>query len=173
MIEDMIEWIECRARALEKTFREVLLFLVIIPLLVFLWTRGDNDRLSPHFRMDEFTCNCGSKECVEQYISASLLFRLEKVRRQYGKPIVITSGYRCDAYQAHLLATLPEGQTVKQSTHQKWEYAPGRWAPCAADIANRDIVLEGLLSDEFMAFGNGSRFEHVDERDDRHRYWRY
>jgi uncharacterized protein YcbK (DUF882 family) len=55
--------------------------------------KKDNKKLSPHFNSKEFECNC--KKCDWQYIEDSLLQKLEKVRELYGKPIKITSGYRC------------------------------------------------------------------------------
>lgn len=53
--------------------------------------------LSPHFRVDEFTCKCGREECdALRWPRQALIVRLESLRERAGRPLVITSGLRCD-----------------------------------------------------------------------------
>jgi uncharacterized protein YcbK (DUF882 family) len=51
--------------------------------------------LSSHFSRREFACRCG---CGEFIICEELIELLEEIRRRYGDPIVITSGYRCQKH---------------------------------------------------------------------------
>lgn len=45
-----------------------------------------------HFKLSEFKCHCG---CGETRIDIRLVKILDEIRDYYGKPAVITSGYRC------------------------------------------------------------------------------
>jgi uncharacterized protein YcbK (DUF882 family) len=47
--------------------------------------------VSPHFNLREFECRCCG--CVK--LSGELIRMLEALRAALGRPIVITSGYRC------------------------------------------------------------------------------
>ena len=52
--------------------------------------------VSEHFRMREFECPCC--HCVR--LSPPLLVRLEALRAMWGRPIIVTSGYRCPEHNA-------------------------------------------------------------------------
>lgn len=45
-----------------------------------------------YFKKSEFTCRCG---CKGNNINMNLVEILENIRKHFGKPIIITSGYRC------------------------------------------------------------------------------
>jgi len=51
--------------------------------------------LSEHFYRSEFTCRCGCDRCE---IDPRLLAGLEELRSLAGRPVVITSGFRCPAH---------------------------------------------------------------------------
>lgn len=51
--------------------------------------------LSANFRVSEFACNDGSDTI---FISPGLVTVLQKIRDHFGKPVIITSAYRNDAY---------------------------------------------------------------------------
>lgn len=54
----------------------------------------------PHFSKDEFTCKCG---CGLNNIDKRLVQILEDIRYYFGgKPIIITSGTRCDKHNAEV-----------------------------------------------------------------------
>lgn len=50
--------------------------------------------LSPHFSSREFACH----HCGVVKIAPTLVARLEILRAQIGKPLVIVSGYRCPVH---------------------------------------------------------------------------
>jgi len=57
---------------------------------------NNNFQLSDHFNLKEFECPC----CHRVRIDNRLIPLLELVRAEFGKPIIITSGYRCPAHNA-------------------------------------------------------------------------
>ena len=50
-----------------------------------------------HFKKSEFTCKCG---CGLNNIDINLVYILEKIRNNFNKPVIITSGCRCKKYNA-------------------------------------------------------------------------
>jgi len=56
--------------------------------------RERNDfMIAPHFSLREFECRC----CGRVQLSTRLVLLLEELRGQWGRPVVVTSGYRCEA----------------------------------------------------------------------------
>ena len=60
-------------------------------------------QLSEHFRSEEFACGCG---CGFDTVSQELVYLLESIRQEYGKPMIITSGCRCE-YHNHAVGGVP------------------------------------------------------------------
>jgi len=56
-------------------------------------------KLSKDFQSGEFTCGCG---CQKDKVSPTLIAKLQLLRDMINKPIIITSGYRCEAYNKHI-----------------------------------------------------------------------
>lgn len=57
-------------------------------------TRAYNDfKIAPHFSLREFECRC----CGQVRLSVRLVVLLEELRARWGRPIAVTSGYRCHA----------------------------------------------------------------------------
>jgi hypothetical protein len=52
---------------------------------------GGGTRLSEHFLASEFRCPC----CGEARVSRRLVKLAEALRERLGRPILVTSGYRC------------------------------------------------------------------------------
>lgn len=53
-------------------------------------------KLSNNFDSSEFACHCG--KCKLKPINPDLVDLLEDVRRHFGRPVTIMSGYRCEAH---------------------------------------------------------------------------
>ena len=65
----------------------------------------------PHFKKKEFTCNCG---CGFDNIDPTIVSILEDIRSHFGdKPIIVTSGCRCERYNDSLKGS------IKGSKHTK------------------------------------------------------
>lgn len=102
-----------------------------------------------HFRDSEFTC----RHCGMVMVHPELIRKLELLRAIVGKPITVTSGYRCATYQKIVNAKVP--------------VSPHMFGMAA------DIVVSGLSVDTianlaekagFDGIGRyyGQKFVHVD-----------
>lgn len=58
----------------------------------------------PHFRKEEFNCRCG---CGENRMRPEFMDRLQALRSAYGKPMIITSGYRCAKHPVEAAKVMP------------------------------------------------------------------
>ena len=80
--------------------------------------------LTRHFSAREFTCaGCTEdKPCGRTQIppAASLLEILEIVRRHYGQPVTINSGYRCEEHNATLPNSSPRSQHTRSRAADFW-----------------------------------------------------
>lgn len=54
-------------------------------------------QISPHFKVREFACSDGSDPV---FVSLELVGILEKIRKHFGQPVTVTSGYRTVSYNA-------------------------------------------------------------------------
>lgn len=104
-----------------------------------------------YFRPSEFSCkHCGANRMQESY-----LLLLDELRHRYGKPLVVTSGYRCPEYNARV-----------SSTGLRGPHTTG----CAADLrvtrTDAYIVLQLALEMGFTGIGvaqkGTNRFVHLD-----------
>ena len=56
--------------------------------------RINDINLTAHFNLREFECGC----CQRVKLSPTLVMRLEELRWLWGRPLVVTSGYRCETH---------------------------------------------------------------------------
>lgn len=112
--------------------------------------------LFKYFNFDDFDCS----HCGKNWTDIKLLQKLDLVREEYGKPITITSGYRCPEHNK-AVGGVPNSQHVSGK---------------AADISGASLDdLYDICLKHFKAVGDGRRkgFIHVDLRDDTDRRWVY
>lgn len=116
-------------------------------------------KLSEHFGEDEFRCrHC--RELPPGGMSPGLIDKLEELRSRVGKPLRITSGYRCPAHNAAVGG-------VAKSQHVQGT---------AADVLAAGIGVDKLAeAAEAIGFGGIGRYErqgfvHVDVRAGRARW---
>ena len=64
---------------------------------VYSRTKNGGVSLSPHFKVWEFACHDGSDPV---FVSPELVEVLEKIRLHFGKPVIISSGYRTESHNA-------------------------------------------------------------------------
>lgn len=67
--------------------------------------------VSTHFKKSEFRCHCNGRYCNGyngKNINRHLLLILETIREEYGKPITINSGIRCQRYNDSLRGSIPK-----------------------------------------------------------------
>ena len=129
-----------------------------------------NHALSAHFAVREFACRGGGDVVL---IDDRLVSALEALRRRFGRPVLVSSGYRSLAYNTKIGG-------AKNSQHMKGTAADVRMTGVAArDMA---VAAEDALASMGIAGGvglyeysgaNASRsFCHVDVRDKRARWLR-
>ena len=111
--------------------------------------------MSKYFSRSEFSCNCG---CGFNTVDFELIQMLDGLRENFDKPIHITSGCRCEDYNAKV------GGSVNS------QHLLGR----AADIQVKDIdpAIVYEIADK-MGFGGAgcyATFTHVDTRDGKARW---
>ena len=58
----------------------------------------------PNFRKEEFNCRCG---CGENRMRPEFMERLQALRTAYGKPMLVTSGYRCPKHPVEASKVMP------------------------------------------------------------------
>jgi len=66
----------------------------------YLWSfaKRHDEPLSEHFSLREFHCGCTSGRCHHTLVHPKLVESLQTLRSMLAQPLVITSGYRCPAY---------------------------------------------------------------------------
>ncbi len=115
-------------------------------------------QLSPHFKVKEFACKDGSNIVL---VSGKLVSVLEQIREHFGKPVIVTSGYRTASWNKevggvvnsqHLYGTAADIQVEGVEPKEVAKYA------------------ETLLQNS-GGIGYYRNFTHIDVRDDRAR-WR-
>ena len=114
--------------------------------------------IAPHFNLFEFACPC----CQKVMLHPVLLVKLTELRKILGRPVSITSGYRCSNYNRKVGG-------VANSYH---------CIGMAADIQVKDINLIELLAyaeeRDFSGIGfyEKKNFLHLDVRPTKRTRWR-
>lgn len=110
-----------------------------------------------HFAPHEFACQgrscCGGMELMEH----DFMLRLDAVRKAFGRPLIVSSGYRCAAHNDAVSST---GRTGPHTTGQAVDLA----------VFGRDAYALMRLAYEFDFTGigqkqhgpHGQRFVHLD-----------
>jgi uncharacterized protein YcbK (DUF882 family) len=109
-----------------------------------------------HFKASEFACR-GENCCNgSNLIQPALVFALDELRKAYGKPMVLTSAYRCQAHNERVSTT-------------RGLHAPHlSGLACDVGVSGRDavVVLKLALAAGFTGIGvnqkGGGRFLHID-----------
>ena len=104
--------------------------------------------VTSHFKLSEFECPC----CKRVMLDARLLAFLDAVRKVYGRPITITSGYRCACYNVRVL-----GKNLSKHT-----------VGAAADIQPADAWMNAAISRVFLEEDYGDEIEIIGESDHIH-----
>lgn len=127
------------------------------------WDKGFGGQLSKSFHSREFECRCGFSSCKQQKVSVELVERLQKARDEFGKPVHVTSGYRC---QQHNLL-IGSKDTSQHPLGNAVDSVPSEHTTDSLD----EWVM--ILKKYFKAIGIAVNFIHVDTRQDRERTWKY
>jgi zinc D-Ala-D-Ala carboxypeptidase len=69
-----------------------------------------NFNITSNFTNTELSCHCG---CGVNLMSVPFVGLLQKIRDNYGKPMIVTSAYRCKAYNDSIPGAAPESWHCK------------------------------------------------------------
>lgn len=105
--------------------------------------------LTENFSRSEFACPC----CGKAEMKGELIQELQSLRYRYGKPIIITSGYRCDEYN----------RTVSTATLHPTGWAADLKTPRDGSDAMRLVELVFKIFSEY-GIGIYDKHVHVDMR---------
>lgn len=107
----------------------------------------------PNFGEHEFRCKCG---CGKTLMQQGFMEKLQALRTEYGKPMVISSGYRCSKHPVEARKSTP-------GTHNE-----GIACDVAVQGADAHDVLKLAMAHGFTGIGvnqkGGGRFIHLDTR---------
>ena len=113
--------------------------------------------LSPHFKVWEFACHDGSDTV---FVSPALVEVLEKIRVHFGKPVIVSSGYRTESHN----------EKSGGAAYSRHKYG------MAADITISGVAPADIAAyAETLLSGRGGigiyrRFCHVDVRSEKSRW---
>lgn len=120
------------------------------------YVRGTTKRLSENFLASEFLCH-GSGCCSSGKIDDKLVEILQKIRDHFGKPVTITSGYRCPTWNTKIGG-------VKGSYHTYGQAADiGVAGVAPAEVAKYAESI-GVLGIGLYETDKDGYFVHVDTR---------
>lgn len=130
---------------------------------------SDNDSLTmtvagptpwPHFPFSELACRCG---CSTMVMSRSFMAKLEALRVAYGKPMAISSGYRC-----------PKHNNAVSHTGTDGVHTTGMAVDIAVRGREADKLLRLAVKLEFGGIGvkqaGNQRYLHLDTVPDGERF---
>jgi uncharacterized protein YcbK (DUF882 family) len=113
---------------------------------------------SRHFKQEEFQCSCG--KCDGGSVNDKVIVIAELIRTHFGRPVKITSGYRCESHNKEIGGT-------KNSQHV---------LGTAIDVVVKDVeAIEVYNFIDFLfpnSFGIGKyqNFTHIDVREKKARW---
>lgn len=114
-------------------------------------------QLTKDFSTDELRCPC----CGLCPMNPGFMAALQKLRNLWGKPIKISSGFRCEKHN-----TLVGG--AKDSQHLK-----GKAGDCETNAADRYDFVKLAFEVGFKGVGVAKSYVHLDIRDGSPAFWTY
>lgn len=118
--------------------------------------KGVSIQLSANFRSTEFDCH-GVGCCNETLVDMQLVEYLQKIRDHFGKPIIISSGYRCERHNRSVGgATASKHKAGMAADIMIAGVSPSEVAKYAESIGVKGIGLYETAKDGY--------FVHIDTR---------
>lgn len=114
-----------------------------------------------HFRPAEFACRCGKCHSTGMEMDRVFVGRLDELRSRFGRPLVVTSGARCSAWNMQVSSSGPFGP-----------HTTGMAADFAVFGVHARRLLKLALEMEFAGIGGNQkgdvdkRFIHLDDCED-------
>lgn len=113
--------------------------------------------INEYFKYSEFDCKCGKCERPERVPSKELVDILTKIRKHYNQPVIINSGYRCEAHNKavggsansqHFKGSAVDFIVKNTPTESVWEYVLEKWGDEPLGLAikrNKGNIYAGFV----------------------------
>lgn len=113
--------------------------------------------INEYFKYSEFDCKCGKCERPENVPSKELVDILTKIRKHYNQPVIINSGYRCEAHNKavggsansqHFKGSAVDFIVKNTPTESVWEYVLDKWGDSPLGLAikrNKANIYAGFV----------------------------
>lgn len=113
--------------------------------------------INEYFKYSEFDCKCGKCERPESVPSKELVDILTKIRKHYNQPLIINSGYRCEAHNKavggsansqHFKGSAVDIIVKNTPTESVWEYVLEKWGDEPLGLAikrNKSNIYAGFV----------------------------
>jgi hypothetical protein len=113
--------------------------------------------INEYFKYREFDCKCGKCERPEGVPSQELVDILTKIRKHYGQPVIINSGYRCETHNKkvggsansqHFKGSAVDIIVKNTPTESVWEYVLEKWGDEPLGLAikrNKANIYAGFV----------------------------
>lgn len=100
-----------------------------------------NCRKAPNFAPEEFVCGCGGRYCCgyPTRMKVKELKHIQAIRNHFGKPIIVTSGLRCDRYNS-------EVNGIPDSLHKSGYAVDFAIRGLTDDLAGRKKVIKYAMT---------------------------
>jgi len=102
-----------------------------------------------YFSLEEQRCHCG---CSNRGLDPAFLKKLNHIRATLGKPLVLTSAYRC-----------PDRNAAESVTGEDGPHTTGRAVDIHADSRLRSLVQREAMKLGMTRFGIAQSFIHIDD----------
>lgn len=107
----------------------------------------------PNFKPEEFRCGCKGKYCTgyPTWLRVNECKNIQAIRKKYGKPMIITSGLRCKAFNSSLRGSSP---TSRHMTGRAVDFCI---AGVTDSLSGRKKVIKYAkkLKNHHYSYGNG------------------
>lgn len=110
-------------------------------------------QLTRNFRLSEFQCNCGRCTLNDTKINQDFVDKLQELRFRLGKPMQITSGFRCKDWN------------TKVGGSKKSQHLVANAADIVCDIREDRVKLIRWALELGLTVGLGKGFLHFDNRE--------
>lgn len=79
------------------------------------YSKNSTARLTPNFKISEFHCKGSTCGCTQTLHDPQLSAYLQQIREHFGKPVYITSGYRCPTHNKAIGGSETSQHTLGQA----------------------------------------------------------